>query len=93
MRASLGMTGVTRLQHQSDEHQACLIRISQKSGCYAVADKVGALARIPSGAEAPLCPRSTAPLAGLEAGAKTAVQVHEDTVPAYRPPIRMKEAQ
>jgi hypothetical protein len=91
--ASLGMTGVTRLQHQSDEHQPCLIRICQKSGCYAVADRVGAFARIPSGAEAPLCPRSITPLAGLEAGAKTAVQVREDIVPAYRPPIRMKEAQ
>ena len=35
------------LPRRTDRHQACLIHISQKSGCYTVADKVGPVARIP----------------------------------------------
>lgn len=58
------------LPRRTDRHEACLKHISQKSGCYTVADKVGPLPESPGGAEAPL----SAPGPGTVTAALRALQ-------------------
>lgn len=56
------------LPHRTDRHQACLIHISQKSGCYTVADKVDPGAGIPRwGGSASLCSGAGTVTAALRA--------------------------